>query len=435
MSAPAASPFGPRALLAMLVLGGLAFIATLYLIGAGETGGDLNDGGGHAAAKGLNGFAGFAALLEKQGYRVSLSRSEARYTERALLVLTPAAGTEADALNRIIRMRRYAGPTLVILPKWFAMPIPRRLDLKSKPGWVELAGAGAPDWAADLMDKKALKPKLQALKGAEGRWSGMLLAGDFPDPKRVLSAAGNNLVPLVRDGAGRTLAGYWDDSGDYPVLDAVANVSPAQDRQVDRSLFPVVIVAEPDLVDNYGLADQNRALLGVKIVTATMGGSKKMPVTFDLTLDGLGASKNLLTLAFSPPFLAATLCLILAALVIGWRGYRRFGPPLAETPVFAFGKRQLAVNGAALIQRSRRLHLLGAPYAAMLRARLARLLGLRTGTDAGRDEAEIDRLLEARGQPPHAFSNPAEALRHARGSHDLLRSARALRELEGNLSP
>ncbi|HEX7712371.1 MAG TPA: DUF4350 domain-containing protein [Sphingomonadaceae bacterium] len=434
MTATAASPFSPRALLAMLVLGAIAFIATLYLVGASETGGDFNDGGGHAAAKGLNGFAGFAALLEKQGYRVSLSRSQARYTERALLVLTPAAGADADELNRIIRMRRYAGPTLVILPKWFAVPLPTRLDVRKQPGWVQLVGAATPSWAADLMDDKALKPQIQALKGAQARWSGIGMEGRFPDPQRVLSAVGNNLVPLVSDGAGRTLAGYWDDTGRYPALDAAADVRPPAGRQEDRDAFPVVIVAEPDLLDNYGLADQNRALLATALVKATMDGSS-WPVTFDLTLNGLGASKNLLTLAFSPPFLAATLCLILAALVIGWRGYRRFGPPLAEVPAFAFGKRQLAVNGAALIQRSRRLHLLGAPYAAMLRARLAGLLGLRQASGAERDEAEIDRLLEARGLPPHAFSNPAETLRRARGSHDLLRSAQALKELEGSLSP
>jgi hypothetical protein len=174
-------------------------------------------------------------------------------------------------------------------------------------------------------------------------------------------------------------------------------------------------------------------MLALALVEATMGNAR-LPITFDLTLDGLGNSKNLLTLAFTPPFLAATLCLILAALVVGWRGLRRFGPPLAATPVFAFGKRQLAVNGAALIQRSRRLHLLGAPYAAILRARLARLLGLRPGDDPGRAEAEIDRVLEARGLASHAFSGPAEALRNARGRHDLLRHAHALKNLERTLA-
>lgn len=58
-----------------------------------------------------------------------------------------------------------------------------------------------------------------------------------------------------------------------------------------------------------------RAQLAEKIILATMD-DYDMTITFDLTLNGLGESKNLLTLAFEPPFLAATLCLLFAALVI-----------------------------------------------------------------------------------------------------------------------
>jgi hypothetical protein len=88
-----------------------------------------------------------------------------------------------------------------------------------------------------------------------------------------------------------------------------------------------------------------------------------------------------------------------------------------------------------LIQRSRRLHLLAAPYAASVRARVARLLGLRASDDSARIDGEIDRVLEKRGLGRDAFSNPAEALRNARGAHDLLRRAQALKQLERSLAP
>jgi hypothetical protein len=42
MSGHAANPFSPRAVLAMLVVGALAFLATLYFIGIGEVGNDGN---------------------------------------------------------------------------------------------------------------------------------------------------------------------------------------------------------------------------------------------------------------------------------------------------------------------------------------------------------------------------------------------------------
>jgi hypothetical protein len=428
VSAPATSPFNPRVLLGMLLFGALAFIATLYFVGAGETGGDANNGEAHAAAKGLNGYAALAALLDRQGYRVTLSRSPKRLTDHALVVLTPPLGTNVNELNRVILERRYAGPTLVILPKWFAAKLPHRSGIKAEPGWVALLGSIAPKWAGDLMQDKALVPAAGKLGGNAGYWQGMALQGSLPDAGHVNWVRSDKLVPLVRDGADHTLAGYWDDNGLYPSLDAAAGVTQNEDEP-NRNIWPVVIVAEPDLVNNYGLADRQRALLALALTDAAMMSHRDLPVVFDLTLDGLGGSRNLLTLAFSPPFLAATLCLILAALVIGWRGYRRFGPPFAAAPVFAFGKRQLAVNGAALIQRSRRLHLLAAPYAAMLRARIAAALGLRLA-----DEAEIDRLLEIRGLGQHAFSRPAEALRGAHGATDLLRSAQALKQLERNVS-
>lgn len=424
----AGSPFSPRVLLGMLLFGALAFVATLYLVGAGELGGDMNNGEAHAAAKGLNGYAAFADLLDRQGYTVSLSRSPKGLADRGLLVLTPPLDTDVKELNRVIQDRRYAGPTLVILPKWLAVKLPKRADIEAQPGWVELIDATAPDWAKNLMADKALTPATGKLGGGARSWSGIGLEGGLPDPDHVSWVKSDKLVALVGGGGGRILAGYWGDNGVYPALDAAADVTQNQ-TDLDRNLWPVVIVVEPDLVNNYALADRQRALLALALVDKAMLGHRDLPVVFDLTLDGLGSSRNLLTLAFSPPFLAATLCLLLAALVIGWRGYRRFGPPFAAAPVFAFGKRQLAVNGAALIQRSRRLHLLAAPYAAMLRGRLAAALGLRIA-----DEAEIDRALEARGLGAQAFSRPAQTLRDARGATDLLRSAQSLKQLERNVS-
>ncbi|NIQ44597.1 MAG: DUF4350 domain-containing protein, partial [Pseudomonas stutzeri] len=60
----------PRTVLSLVVLGFLTFLATLYFISVGDTGRGDNDGGAHAAAKGLNGYAGLARLLEAEGYDV-----------------------------------------------------------------------------------------------------------------------------------------------------------------------------------------------------------------------------------------------------------------------------------------------------------------------------------------------------------------------------
>jgi hypothetical protein len=151
---------------------------------------------------------------------------------------------------------------------------------------------------------------------------------------------------------------------------------------------------------------------------------------FDLTLPGLGRSENLLTLAFEPPFLAATLALLLAALVSGWRAFVRFGPPAAELPAFAGGKAQLARDGSALIERARRMRLVGPPYAALVEQRIARMLGLPETAGAEARAAAIARALTRRGEDPEAFARASETLRQARRPADLLRAAKALKTIE-----
>ena len=125
------------------------------------------------------------------------------------------------------------------------------------------------------------------------------------------------------------------------------------------------------------------------------------------------------------------LLIALIALVIAWRGVRRFGAARAEVPAIAHGKTQLAANGARLLQRAKRWHLLGAPYADMVAARIAVTLGIRTRDPAER-AAAIDRVLMAEtGQA--RFAETAAALRSAERPQDILRAARDLRDIERTL--
>ena len=157
------------------------------------------------------------------------------------------------------------------------------------------------------------------------------------------------------------------------------------------------------------------------------GEGQNLPIVFDLTTNGLGQSRNLLTLAFEPPFLAATLCLLVALLLVGWRAFRRFGPPLAEEQALSFGKAQLVENGGGLIQRTGRMHLLTRPYAALVESRLARKLGVRSGS-----RSVLDAALVRRGLDP--VSPRLETLESARNTRDILRAARALHSLERTIA-
>lgn len=189
-----------------------------------------------------------------------------------------------------------------------------------------------------------------------------------------------------------------------------------------------IFVVEPDLVNNYGLADPERAKAAVALVREAGFGNENR-VTFDQTLNGFGGAENLLTLAFRPPFLAATLCLILAMVIIGWRAFLRFGPAAIRGPEIAFGKKRLVSNGAGLIVRAKRLRLLAAPYAALSARRLAAKLGLHR-----HEPEDIDAALAARLPEEEPFSTRAERLRNAHTPNEILRAAQALRELEGKLA-
>ena len=424
------SPFDARVVLAMLLVGALAFLAALYFIGVGDSAED-NDGGAHVGGSGLVGYSAFAKLLQAQGRTVRIARSPAQFYEPGLLVLTPPPLAEAKDINRIVEKHRLWGPTVIILPKWNAMRVPPALKIKARKGWVMLFGAESPPWAKDLFGKGAIDVTVedrQADKAAA--WHGLGMAGPIGDRRAVETATSGRLAGLVKDNKGQYLVSFLDDGG-HPTLERLARGDTDFTASADEGeRRPVILVADPDLLNNYGMGDKDRAMLALRIVDAAMG-KDRLPVVFDLTLNGLGASKNLLALAFTPPFLAATMCLLIAGIVIAWRAFRRFGPPLAEAPPIAFGKRQLALNGAALIQRSGRLHLLGAPYAALARARLARLLGLKITGDTARLEADIGRLATARHAP--GFQDNIEALRRAQNPHDLLRRAHALKQIEKEL--
>lgn len=420
-SARGASPFAPRAVLGMLLFGALAFLLALYFIGIDETGNNADDGGGHAASKGLNGYAALVRLVEMGGYAMHVSRSEGDLSTPGLLVLTPSHNADGEELAQIVARRRYAGPTLVVLPKWTASTLPRTQE-GAKRGWVTLFGTQPPEWKGFADDI--------AVAATQSRgWYGAGRAGVLPAPGQVQAGSGDRLVPLVRTADGtRVLAGYIADEGYYPALNALAGVDPSMGGdQEDR--YPLVLVFEPDLLDNYGMAQRANAQLAMALVDAAADGADES-VTFDLTQNGLGRSMNLLTLAFTPPFLAATLCLAIAAAVVGWRALRRFGPPLAEARAIAFGKRQLAENSAGFIRRTRRLHLLGPPYAALMRKRIAAMLGLPWQDDARAMDERIDMALTARGAAHTPFFALTERLGHARSQHELLRAAEALKQIE-----
>ncbi|MHA7820084.1 MAG: DUF4350 domain-containing protein [Erythrobacter sp.] len=418
VSGRGASPFSRGAVLAVLVVGFAAFLSMLWFIGSGDTGGPGESGVAHASSRGLDGYAGLAELLEAEGIEVEKSRGADGLDTLDLLILTPSRFADPEDLTALLRDRQYLGPTMVILPKWATGRITGELSEEDqervRSDWVALLGSGRLTWTEDLpapftftlgMDNRG--------DGNPSSWAGLDLSGKLPAQSKIYVEQKAGFEPVIIDDAGRMLA---------------FNVVGIPGTDYYENAHWVMFVVEPDLMNNYGLADGARAAAALALVREAGYGDLDS-VTMDLSLHGYGASTNLLTLAFQPPFLAATLCLILAMLIVGWRAFLRFGPTAVSGQDIAFGKQRLVSNGAGLIVRARRLGLLADPYVTLVERRLGKLLGI-----ARPDPASIDHALSIRLPGEEPFSSRAARLQNASKPMEILRAARSLNELTGKLS-
>ena len=469
MSGGRSSPFSPRVALGLVIVGALGFIALLWSIGSGMADPAPQPSGAHVGGKGLTGFAALAGYLKARDYAVSEVQTRGAHQRGGLLVLTPRHDAKPADIARVIADHGSSGPTLLIMPKWLAEPLTQPGGLgtasgnpKVRPGFVKLVQAAAPEWKG-FHDEISVGISALSGVGEAQRWHAASLSGEMPAPGKVLAGKGGQLVPLVTAGGdARMLVGYFADGGNYPGLKAIAlTEEPAAEAdeaaQADSEVavnstpsaqadapavarFPLIVVFDPDLLNNYGLAQQDDALLAERLVQAALAGSDRN-VVFDLTLAGYARSQSLLELAFTPPFVAATLCLLLAAGVALWRAYHRFGPPILVARSIAFGKRALIANAAGLLRRARRQHLLGGPYADAARERLVKALALPQRLDPAQAEAAIDRALAVRAPladpaadaDSETFSATAAQLRGARKPRDMLRAAQRLNQLERTL--
>lgn len=406
------SPFSKGSVLAILLISFGAFIAMLYFLGAGDTGEDGGSAPAHANSNALHGYAGFAKLLEANGYTIEKSREQSALQTPDLLILTPPLNTDAEEFGRVLEDRQYYGPTLVILPKWFATKprgdIAEEDEDRVQDDWVQLITSSVPSWTSELAAPYTMEVAIdQSDFPNPSRWAGLTLSGELPSAYASHAKQSADHEALVIDPSGQRLV--------------VSVIGQPGTYFYDEAHF-VTFVVEPDLINNYGLADPARAKLALEIIK--QAGYDEPRITFDMTLVGFGGSTNLATLAFQPPFLAATLCLIIAMLIVGWRAFLRFGPVAAQSQEGSFGKTQLVSNGAGLIVRAGRLQLLAEPYIALTQRKLARALGL-TNPDADM----LDAALHQRLPDEEPFSNRVAKLQNASSAGDVVKAAQSLNDL------
>jgi len=372
-----AQPFTGKAVLLMILVGVFAFAAFVVLSTYAPDLRSGRDGRAHALSKSAIGFAGLVTLAKDSGVPVVVRRGP---SERGgVLFLTPEMGVDAKRLQAAIDGARGRSVVLV-LPKWQAAPDVRH------PGWIAEAGL------IPVADIAASVPVPDGPLGLRRRADSPALRVRDVESERAPVAIGT-----IR-GLQTLHSAKWT-----PVM-----IDQYGDWLVGRSLDQpnLLVVADPDLLNTQGLTDLNRAQLAMTIVNDLRG---QGPAQFDVSLNGFERSRAVLKLAFEPPFLAATLCAVAAALLMGLHAAARFGAPRTSTGGFALGKRALADNSAALLRLARREPSMAKPYADLTRQAVAQAVAAPRTLDRDALDAALDRLAVKAGRAPSAAELTAEA--------------------------
>jgi hypothetical protein len=365
-----ATPFTVRAIVIALVVVVVGFLSYLLLSAYAPDFRSTSDGGAHALSPAAVGFSGSAELIRLTHGNVGLVRQERGLNDVGLLILTVTPTTPAERVKAILAERDSLA-TLIILPKWTVQ------RLLANPAWVRALSAMPPEYAMRPLD-------------------GIVEANLSEGPDGELrSIHGKDLRTIDTTPDGRPLLVQIGDTPHY-------------------------ILADPDVLNNQALKTRSGAERAMAMLDDLEVDGHQ--TSFDLTLLGFGPNPNLLKLAFNPPFLPLTLCLLFAALLAGLHTVRRFGPPALEGRKVAFGKRAIAENGAALLRLAKRRHLTGARYAALTRDAVAAASGAPAGLTGEALDKYLDRLTRE-GEP---FTQIAARAENATDTRRLLIAARAL---------
>jgi hypothetical protein len=345
--AESAPVFTVRRTALMAVVGVFAFCALLVLTTYATDLEDGNNGGGHALSKSAIAFSGLAKALKILGEPVLISRHRLPAGRReGLLIETPPPG----AADRDVTPMGFAGPVLVVLPKWVAIP-----DVAHR-GWVR-QGFLIPPRGSDPKSLFALAKPVRRAGISRPRLIGLsapfatnapVAVGPVDSLQSEDLTGWANWTPVLTDERGATI--------------------------MARAPYgPVYLLSDPDLLNNLGMRDFDTFAGGVGLVNRLRAGNG--PVIFDVTLNGLERQRSALRLLFDPPFLAVTLCLAAAAGLAAYQAFCRFGPVRRTGRALALGKEALADNSAALVRLAGREHRMAAPYAVLTRELAAKALG------------------------------------------------------------
>ncbi len=429
--------FRPITLISLILIGLFAFGALMVLGGFAK---DLRKAPpGQATPRSVSavGYQALTEYLDTLGYDVRETRGKRQFYDRdeRLVIYTPSRPTRR--LNRTIESEGEA-VNLVILPKWsVGQMIPQRGEEGQK-GWARKSrGSGlyyagiyesmiddlpvirrhdvpSPDTQLSFTNPQtrnlpeSYQPDFKDLQyfDLETRWSDynaelreIALKEAEERRRKAAEERGETYEPKEKK--------EDKDKDEKDSEEKEAEAEPLEPLPQPEILFKIdgravlirledtqtYILSEPDLINTMAFTTQGGAQLSSALIDEVINSASTFTntVDFDVSLHGIEANRNIIKLMVTPPFLAATLCLLAAGGLVAWQGFNRFGDPARVRPDYAQGPVSLAETAAEFMGVANRAHKTGADYAALIRRQVAAELGIKERTGE-----HINTLLDAR---------------------------------------
>jgi len=389
MSSETTSPFRTRTVLLLIAAGLVLMLGFLLVNGYGDLIDRKRGNTPSATSRFATGFHGLSDLIEKSGGTVTLSGDAATRPDRGLMILTPNFRTKPAELEAALKEAAgESAPALIVLPKWATRP------QKLRPTREERI-TDVPSGMLVEMLAPVTKVSVRRVEKVKLLYPTSLNLRPFKTPEVVQSINGDKIYPLITASNG----------------DAVLAEVPGKH---------IYILADPDLLNNLGLAERQNAFAAIALLAA-LDPDNPGTIVFDTMLPYGAGGRNLIQLMFEPPFLGVTIALLAAALLAGIATWARFGPPRREPRAVAFGKRALIENIVSLARRAQRVREGGGAYADTVRDWAARRLALPRTLQGEALDAHLDAL---RTDTPYAAT--ADRVRNAKTEAELLHAAQKL---------
>lgn len=387
MTATAASPFRTRTVLILIAAGVVLALGFLLVSAYGERVDRQRSNTPSPTSRFATGYYGLTRLIELSGGTVTLNGTPDDRPHGGLLILTPNAQTKAEELQRA--MGAHPGPTLVILPKWLTVPQRNRPNREQR-----VATVSASSLIAILDQTVSVSPHTER-EGTRLRYTSRLPLKPIRIDGAIRAIESDKLLPLIAAPDGAAVLAQFGDSGVY-------------------------ILADPDFLNNRGLAHRANAGAAIAMIAA-LDPEAPGTVIFDTMLPYGAGDRNVTQLMFEPPFAGVTIALAVAALLAGFATLMRFGPVRREPRGIPLGKAALIENIVSLARRAKRTREGGGAYADAIRDWAARRLALPRTLQGEALDAHLDGL---RTTVPYAEC--ATRVRTATSEADLLHAAQKL---------